>query len=285
MRYNLLRFPGGKIKAVTLSYDDGTVSDKRLLEIINKYNLKCTFNLLGNKVEGEIDLSKKYIENEILAKGHEIANHGYNHRSLSKIRPIEGIRDTIDCRKVLEETFGIIVRGMAYPDNSVNRFTEPDTYKRVKSYLEELEIAYARCAGGDNDSFALPEDWLNWMPTAHHDNPKIMEYIDKFLSLDVSKLYHPNRTLKIFYMWGHAYEFDGNNNWEHLEDICKKLSGKEDIWYATNIEIHDYVEAYKSLIQSEDGTIIYNPTLLDIWFDIDETLYCIKPGETLKVAR
>ena len=37
MRYQFLRFPGGKPKAVTLSYDDGCAEDLHLLEIINKY--------------------------------------------------------------------------------------------------------------------------------------------------------------------------------------------------------------------------------------------------------
>lgn len=84
-------------------------------------------------------------------------------------------------------------------------------------------------------------------------------------------------------MWGHSYEFERDNNWNLLDEICEKLSGKDDIWYATNGEIYDYVEAYNSLSYSADGTIIYNPTLFEIWFDVDGKLYSIKPGETLKI--
>ena len=32
-----------------------------------------------------------------------------------------------------------------------------------------------------------------------------------------------------------------------------KFSGKSDVWYATNIEIYNYVEAYKSLIFNAEG--------------------------------
>ena len=32
-------------KAVTFSYDDGVVPDLKLLEIFNKYGIKCVFNL------------------------------------------------------------------------------------------------------------------------------------------------------------------------------------------------------------------------------------------------
>lgn len=284
MKYNFLRFPGGKAKAVTFSYDDGSKDDVRFLDVINKYNLKCTFNLVGELVESEERLTKDYIKENILAKGHEIAVHGYCHRAQNKIRPIEGIRDILDCRILLEREFGIIIRGMVFPDTAVNRFQEPEAYKRVKKYVEDLDIAYVRSAGGDNDKFNLPEEWHNWMPTVHHDNPRIFEYMEKFTNLDVSKLYISMRTPKLFYVWGHSFEFERNQNWEHLDEICQKISGKDDIWYATNMEIYEYVQAYNSLVYSADGTIVYNPTLFDIWFDIDGTMYFIKSGETITLS-
>lgn len=284
MKYNFLRFPEGKAKAITLSYDDGHSKDIKLLEIINKYGLKCTFNLVGTKVEEEKPLSKEFIRENMLLKGHEIAIHGYNHRAQDVIRSIEGIREIIDCRIALERAFGMIVRGMAFPDNAVNRFEKPEAYKRIRRFLCDLEVDYVRTIGGDNDKFDLPEDWHNWIPTAHHANPQIMEYIDKFLELDVSKLYKSHRAPKLFFMWGHSFEFERKQNWDLLEEISRKLGGKEDIWYATNIEIYDYVQAYNSLRYSADGTMVYNPTLLSIWFDVDETLYCIQPGETITIT-
>jgi hypothetical protein len=74
-----------------------------------------------------------------------------------------------------------------------------------------------------------------------------------------------------------------NNNWEHMEEICRKLAFNDEIWYATNIEIYDYVTAYNSLRYSADGHIVYNPTLLKIWFVVDGAPYSIEPGETLKI--
>ena len=282
-KYNFLRFPNGKTKAVTLSYDDGCNDDIKFVEIINRYGLKCTFNLVGKKIEKEFPLSKDFIQENILSKGHEIATHGYNHRAQDRIRPIEGIRDIIDCRIALENAFGIIVRGMAFPDSSVNRFKEPDAYKRIQRYIGDLEVDYVRSASGDNDKFDLPEDWHNWIPTVHHTNPQIMEYIDKFIELNVSGQYGASRTPKLFYMWGHSYEFEEKQNWDLLERICQKLSQKNDIWYATNIELYDYVQAYNSLKYSADGTIVYNPTLFDIWFDVDGTLYCVRSGKTIRI--
>ena len=38
-------FPEGKIRAVTLSYDDGFTFDRQLVDLLNRYGLKGTFNL------------------------------------------------------------------------------------------------------------------------------------------------------------------------------------------------------------------------------------------------
>ena len=38
-------FPGGKHKALTMSYDDGRTQDRRLIEIFNKYGIRGTFHL------------------------------------------------------------------------------------------------------------------------------------------------------------------------------------------------------------------------------------------------
>lgn len=159
-------------------------------------------------------------------------------------------------------------------------------YEEIKHYLQELDIAYSRTLGGDNDEFLLPEDFYAWMPTAHHDNPQIMEYIDKFLSLGIStNVYHAKRIPRLFYVWGHSYEFDQHNNWERIEEICKKLSQSEEVWFATNIEIYDYVQAYKGLRYSANGHMIYNPTLITVWMDRDGEICSVKPGETIVVDK
>ena len=284
IKYTFLRFPEGKTKAVTLSYDDGCRDDMKFLETINRYGLKCTFNLVGKNVDDGEPLNVDFIKENMLGKGHEVATHGYLHKAQNKIRAIEGIRDTFDCRIALERALKTIVRGMAFPDCAVNRFREPDIYQKIKEYLIDLDIAYVRTAGGDNDSFQLPDDWYHWMPTSHHDNPEVMEYIEKFLSIDVSKQYIAVRDPRLFYLWGHSYEFEQKQNWEHLEEICQKLGGRDDVWYATNIEIYNYVEAYKQLQYSADGFLVHNPTLFDIWFDVDGKTYRIRSNETITIG-
>ncbi len=284
MRYQFMRYPGGKAKAVTLSYDDGCSQDLKFAAIISEHGLKCTFNLNGDELKGKNAFSRETIEENFLSKGHEVAVHGYFHRAEGTLRPIEGIQDVLNCRLELEHKLGRIIRGMAYPDGGITRFSNGATYEKVKQYLTELDIAYSRSLGGDNGLFRLPQDWHNWIPTAHHDNPKLFEYIDSFVNQDLGPTYRlSDRHPRLFYLWGHAFEFDRNKNWDRLDEICEKLGGREEIWYATNIEIYDYTKAYESLIYSANGKMVYNPTVTTIWFDRDGTLYTIQPGETIEI--
>ncbi len=282
-RYKYLRFPEGKAKAVTLSYDDGCPEDLRFSDVITKAGFKCTFNLNCNALRKN-NFSDEIVRDYFLNRGHEVAVHGAFHRANGTLRPIEGIREVLDCRLELEKRFDRIIRGMAYPDSGIVRFFNGASYDDIKSYLSQLDIAYCRTLGGDNKSFMLPTDWHAWMPTVHHANPEVMDYVEAFVKLDLTeKAYISGRGPRLFYMWGHSYEFERNNNWNLLDDICSRLGGREDIWYASNIEIYEYVNAYNSLIYSADGNVVYNPTLFDIWFDIDGTLYKVLSGQTLKL--
>lgn len=276
-----MRYPGGKAKALTFSYDDGVPQDKRLAALFDQYGLKATFNFNCEAMR-DVNFTKEQIKEYFLSKGHEIAVHGANHRANGNVRPIEGIKDVLDCRLELEAKCDCIIRGMAYPDTGITQMGNFGNYEMIKQYLTELDIAYARTLGCDNNSFMLPNDFHAWMPTAHHNNPKIMDFIEEFLQLDISeKTYHARRTPRLFYIWGHSYEFDYNNNWEHIDKICKKFADNDEIWYATNIEIYDYVQAYKSLRYSADGHKVYNPSLFTIWLDVDGTLHNVKSGEMI----
>lgn len=284
MKYRYLRFPEGKAKAVTFSYDDGSRHDIKFSDIISEYGIKCTFNMTSDEQRGSSALTVDEVREKFLSRGHEIAVHGYLHRAEGTLRPIEGIRDVLACRLELEKKYDMIIRGMAYPDCGITRFANGASYEGVRQYLKELDIAYARTLGGDNDSFELPTDWHRWMPTAHHENKNLFEYIDRFLSIDTSpKTYRAARQPRLFYLWGHSHEFAINDNWDRLTEICEQISRKDDVWYATNGEIYDYVTAYNSLIYSADGNTVYNPTLYTVWFDVDGKLFTLKSGETLKI--
>ncbi len=284
MRYIFLRYPNGRAKAVTLSYDDGRAADVRMAETVTKYGLKCTFNLNGAALHSpSFRITDEQVRELILDAGHEVAVHGYWHRAPGAVRAAAGIRDVLDCRLDLEKRFGRIIRGMAYPDIGIRLFSNGSDFEGVKRYLRDLDIVYARTLGGDNANFRLPEDFLCWMPTAHHNNPALFDMVDQFLALDCTKIYSSNRHPRLFYLWGHSYEFDRDGNWDVIERFGERMGGRDDIWYATNIEIYDYVAAFHSLVFSADESIVYNPTLKDLWLDVDGRSVFIASGETLHI--
>ena len=284
MKYRFLRFPGGKPKALTFSYDDGCRQDKETARILSEYGVKGTFNINSGYV-GASDwyLTADEIREHIISRGFEIAVHGDYHIAPGMVRAIDGIKDCLNCRLKLEKEFGGIIRGMAYPNSGITRMHNGADYETIKKYLKDLDIVYSRSLSGENNRFDLPSDWYNWIPTMHHDNANSLKWAQEFVDLKLEEGFTAYRFPKLMYVWGHSYEFEQRNNWSHLNDLLKILSGKEDIWYATNIEIYEYVEAYERLVSSANGNVIYNPTAKTIWFTVDGEYYKLAPGETLNL--
>ena len=92
-----------------------------------------------------------------------------------------------------------------------------------------------------------------------------------------------NRAPALFYLWGHSYEFEKDDNWNVIEEFAEYIGNRDDIWYATNMEIFEYTEAYNRLVWAIDSKYVYNPTSFTIWFAHAGKQYVINPGEQIKV--
>lgn len=262
---NFDRFPGGTRKALTMSYDDGKTPDRRLVEIFNRYGIRGTFHInFGLLPRPErIDPS----EVKTLYEGHEVSAHGLTHQSLS-ITPSENIiNEVMEDRKGLEKLVGYPVRGMSYPNGLYD--------DRVVNILKSCGIEYCRVVE-TTGGFSIPQDLLRWKGTCHHNN-RLLELADAFLAQPYKNRPH------LMYVWGHSYEFDRDKNWNIIEEFCKKMSGKEDIWYCTNIEFADYMNALKSLRFSADCSMVKNPTASDLWISINEEPIMIPAGATIEL--
>ncbi|MBQ3141436.1 MAG: polysaccharide deacetylase family protein [Clostridia bacterium] len=272
-----MRFPGGKSRALTLSYDDGVQQDIRLIDIMNKNGIKGTFNF-GSECflpEGTV-LPAGQIHRRLTVKqayelyhdsGHEVAVHGATHPFLEQLPTASAMREVLGDREGLEKVFGGIVRGMAYPFGTYN--------DDVVEILRLAGIAYARTTAYTH-SFAIPTDWLRLPATCHHSDPMLMELADKFLN------YRDDRGPALFYLWGHSYEFEQHNNWNVIEDFCAKVGNNDSVWYATNIEIYDYVKAYGRLEFNVANTVVHNPTAVTVWLKCGE-IYEIPAGATVEL--
>ena len=86
---------------------------------------------------------------------------------------------------------------------------------------------------------------------------------------------------RMFYLWGHSYEFDADNNWRVLENFGKIMGNRDDVWYATNIEIYDYITAFNRLEYTCDCKRIYNPSAVDVYLGQGKKVICVPAGEEI----
>lgn len=273
-----MRFPGGVSKALTLSYDDGVEQDGRLLEILAQNGLRATFNLSGGLYapEGHIwpngrvhrRLSRRAAIDLYGSSGQEIALHALYHGELSTLPPSHALWQVMRDKEALENDFGRIVRGMAYPYGAVT--------PELCNALRGCGIAYARTVEATR-RFDLPSDWLCLPSTCHHDDPQLMPLAQSFAE-------KPSARPQLFYLWGHSYEFEVHDNWHVIEDFAAYLGNRSDIWYATNIEVHDYVTAWHGMHTSADGRRMENPSAIPLWVLADGVLHRIDAGGDLFLA-
>jgi peptidoglycan/xylan/chitin deacetylase (PgdA/CDA1 family) len=254
-------FPNGKFKVLTTSYDDGQIHDRQLVEIFNRYGIKGTFHLNSGLFEKDPRrLPKEEIKD--LYKGHEIACHTLTHPTIALCPLPMTAQQILEDRINLEEITGAPVRGLSYPNGSYN--------EEIKALLKPLGIEYSRVVG-NTDDFSLPNDYYEWKATCHHKH-NLAQNAERFLKLSTRQY------LYLFYVWGHSYEFNNDKNWDLIEDFCQMVSGKDDIWYATNIEIVDYLRIWDNLRFTAKGNIVYNPSAQSAFACVNDEIIEIKGG-------
>lgn len=258
-------YPQGRKKALTMSYDDGRVEDRRLVEIFNRYGIRGTFHLNA----GKLDTSSYICGSEIkdLYRGHEISSHTFSHPFLTQIPQKAVIQEILEDRRMLESYAGYPVRGMSYPFGNYD--------DKVLTLLPSLGIEYSRTCQSHN-SFILPSNFLTWHPTCHH-SAGIIGKLKDFLNP------RPWDKMPLFYIWGHSYEFERDSRWNIIEEFCREASGNPEIWYASNIDIMDYITAMRNLKFSVDNGQVYNPSSLSVWIGVDGEAAEVKPGELLSI--
>ena len=223
-------------KFLTFSYDDGVTQDIRLIELFNKYGMKATFNLNSELLglDGALirdgvqitHIKNKKEDVKYIYEGHEVAAHTLTHPNLANVSDAsEIIRQVEQDRLQLSELCGYEVKGMAYPGGGVN-------YSPFAAEIIERRtgIQYARTTVSSY-SFDPQSNLYMFKPSVYHhvEMDKMFEMGEKFLKLQTD-------AAQIFYVWGHAYEFDIRNEWGRFEEFLQMMSGKEDICYCTNLE-------------------------------------------------
>jgi hypothetical protein len=199
-------------------------------------------------------------------KGHEIAVHMKNHPWPSQQPNEVNMAQLIDDRRALEELAGYPVRGMSYPFG--------DYGNGFDKLLPAAGIEYSRTVHAHHN-FNLPDNFLTWNSTCHH-NDRLNELWENF-----SAKHSWMRLMRLMYVWGHSYEFDNDNNWDLIEGFCEKAAAADGIWYATNMQVMDYIVAMRRLKWSVEGRYADNPSALSVFIRTEGGVTEIKPGSNI----
>lgn len=218
------------MKYLTFSFDDCEIHDRRLCELLRKYGMKATFFLISDQLGfqcdfhryGEDTVVERVSEKEVAQtyQGMEVGTHTANHSC--RLEELE--HEVVQSAEDLSSLCGYEVKGMAYPGGVYT----PEHIQKLK----ELGICYARTTDCTY-RFDVPTEWLAWNPTCSYDDERMDELIEAFLSYKGEKP-------AVFHIYGHSYEmtrWEKAYSFEGFEKRLKKLSGRKDIVYATNIEV------------------------------------------------
>lgn len=226
----------GKLKAVTFSFDDGVTQDIRLINILNRYGLKATFNLNSSYLglSGQLNRNDHVVRHDknpacqiaAIYRGHEVAVHTLTHPNLTELDEDTIVWQVEEDRKALEGLTGYQVRCMAYPCGGVNNDD------RVAAVIKNrTHIRFARTITSSY-SFDIPDNLYRYDPSVYYiEKDRLFQLGESFIKLKADRP-------QVFYIWGHSYEMDAEYiKWDEFEEFCKLISGKADIFYGTNGEI------------------------------------------------
>lgn len=282
LREDCMLWPGGREKCLTLSFDDGTVEDERICGMLRERGLRATFNLnpgLFGKddhlVQPGIDVHHRKIPAQSIAevyKGFELAVHGYTHASMTANGSAMAAYEIVRAKAELEELVGAPVRGMAWPI----RF-DGSGRTEACALAKACGISYGRTTRRTYSCRGVPADFMTWDAACSFVQPQLADVVAAFLEPprkgDLGNPY-------LLYVWGHGYEVTARGAWGVLEGFLDSVAFDEDVWYATNIEVCDYVTAYRSLVYSSTGRYLFNPSYLDVWLLVDGERLVVPSGKT-----
>ena len=232
---NQKRFLNGKTKVFNVTYDDGVLQDVRFVALLNKYNLKGTFNLNSGLMESEFEwthesgrvIKRLSIEKAVpLYQGHEIACHTLTHPYMHDLSEQEILHELREDKANLEKMFGREVKGFAVPFDYYS--------ERIENCVRESGFSYARISQ-ESRSFAPQTDYFNWKATVFHTDPELEQLTRQFIECD--------EEFAIFQIVGHSYDLDVEELWERIENVFRMIASHDDILPMTTIEIVEHLRS------------------------------------------
>ena len=199
-------------KIFLISFDDGTVWDRRFVELLNKYGIKATFNLNSGledfvwQYEDRFPVRRQILADTVeLYRGHEIASHSLHHHWLNTLTPPQLSREVGDDCAALKQLFGLQEIGFGVPFTACNE-REVKIIRKFVRYIRLSEFS---------DSFAPPADPYHIPIHALYNQPDVRERIAAFAESDLP--------VALFVMAGHSYELEVLDHWGYMEELLQYI--------------------------------------------------------------
>ena len=194
-------------KIFLLSFDDGTVWDRRFVELLNRYAMRGTFNLNSGledfvwEYQGKPVIRQKLRETTEQYRGHEVASHTRTHPWLNSLTPPQLRREVeADCAAI-KEIFSLDEIGFGVPFTACGE-REIGIIRKYVRYIRHSAFS---------DSFALPQDEYHIPIHGLYHDPDIRKKIRRFAESTLP--------VSLFVMAGHSYEFEIENHWAYIEEL------------------------------------------------------------------
>ena len=201
-------------KYFLLSFDDGTIYDPRFVELLNRYDIKGTFNLNSGLedfvwyYEDRFPVRRQRLsEVGNLYRGHEIASHSLHHHWLNTLTPPQISREIGEDCEVLKKIFGLKEIGFGVPFTACGE-REIRIIRKFVRYIRLSEFA---------GNFDLPKDPYHIPIHALYNDADVREKITRFAETEQEDA--------LFVMAGHSYELEVLNHWEYMEQLLQFISG------------------------------------------------------------
>lgn len=219
-------WPDGSAVAVTMSFDDGTVHDRRLVAMLNERQLLATFFVSCGKLGAPAAAShmSDYLKAEEvrgLYAGHEVGGHTLDHPVLTELSDGQIDHQVRGNRARLTELLGYEPSGFASPFGAQDARTAARV--RAAGYRYQRGI-------GRHQSFAPPADPFDWKPGFH-----CLDDLDSALR---RALHADAQERRLVAIWGHSWEFNQHDRWDRFEVFLGQLAQERSrVWVAAHTQV------------------------------------------------
>jgi peptidoglycan/xylan/chitin deacetylase (PgdA/CDA1 family) len=231
------------LKFITTSWDDGSPSDIRLADLLDKYGLQGTFYIPRENTEHTVMLQKDVIA---LSERFEIGGHTLSHKSLGNSTESEMEYEVNGSYHWLNELLDQSPISFCLPYGHYNKKAIEIIYKSGYKYIRTTELL-SPAYNADISHTTLQvfqhskltyfkhlikrgrlKNMALWIQSGCTDDHfRLLDHYLNYITLNGGCLH----------LWGHSWEIEDFDLWRKLELIFRHISNQQGFQYVKNGEL------------------------------------------------